>query len=115
MMHAEPPRRPRVEYYSYYRLPMKVVFRGGQLDGEGWRFNGQNGGWRRVDRDVLMDAESNVGGEVDFIGRDSFIDLTEFMRAHYRLGEGDVAALYGEIDAIRERAASEGRPWTRAE
>ncbi|HYN97745.1 MAG TPA: hypothetical protein VES42_28225 [Pilimelia sp.] len=112
---SEGQRRPRPSYYRYNKSPVKVMFPDDYENPGIWRLSIDTGGWKSVDSLVLIELQSDVGGEVDRIDRKRFIDLTESERAYYLRGDGPIFALYGTIAALEDQAISEGRPLTQNE
>jgi hypothetical protein len=102
-------------YFRFDELPTKVIPGRDGSEPVVWRFDGQTGGWRR-DEGQLINLSGNSRADAFQLDRDQFIQLTESFRERYRLrAEGPIAALYGTVAGIREQAEREGRPPTEDE
>jgi len=99
-------------YFTYYKLPTKVIPREGGGEPLVWRFDNRSGGWKEND-EILVEIESNSRAELSTLDRERFIDITEWFRARYRLRtEGPMAALYETLLAVRDQAERDNRPLT---
>lgn len=94
-------------FFSYHKAPVKMV---GTPDGglAAWRMTIDTGGWEPVNHLVLR-IVSDVGGEVDEISRDEFVQHTERDRGRYLSGAGPIFALYETVQAIVAREREENR------
>jgi hypothetical protein len=94
-------------YFSYYDSPVKLVE---TADGgvAAWRMSIDTGGWEPVNNliDKIIFA---VGGEVDEVSREAFVQHTERDRGRYLNGEGPIFALYETVRAIVAAEKEEGR------
>jgi hypothetical protein len=97
-------------FYSYYKSPVKMVETpdGGMA---AWRLSKDTGGWLPANH-LIDDVLFAVGGEVDVLPREDFVQRTERERARYLRGDGPVFALYEAVKALVETAESERRPLT---
>ncbi|MGC1213150.1 MAG: hypothetical protein WA890_18020 [Micromonospora sp.] len=97
-------------YFTYYEAPVKMVPtpEGGLA---AWRLNRNSGGWKPANHlvDKILFA---VGGEIDVLTADEFVQWTEYERARYLMGEGPVFALYETVKAIEDAADAERRRLT---
>lgn len=97
-------------YFSYFRWPVKIV---STTDGgaAAWRLSSKTGGWQPVHH-LIDDIIFDVGGEVDVLTAEEFVQLVECRRGERLSGDGPVFALYETVNAIEDVAQAEGRRLT---
>ena len=73
-----------------------------------WRMTIETGGWEPVNNliDKIIFA---VGGEVDEVSREEFVQHTERDRGHFLRGEGPIFVLYETVEAIVALETEESR------
>jgi hypothetical protein len=100
-------------YFSYLKWPVKIV---PTKDGgaAAWQLSPETGGWQAAHH-LIDDIIFDVGGEVDVLTAEEFVQLVERRRGERVSGDGAVFALYETVNGIEEVAESERRRLTDSE
>lgn len=97
-------------YFSHLKWPVKIV---PTTDGgaAAWQLSPETGGWQAAHH-LIDDIIFDVGGEVNVLTAEEFVQLVERRRGERVSGEGPVFALYETVNGIEEVAESERRRLT---
>lgn len=100
-------------YFKYYAAPVKMVE---TPDGgiAAWRVSIDDGGWKSAN-EIIDEILFAVGGDIDALSRDEFVQRVERYRGHYLTGDGPVFALYETVKAIIDAERRESRYLTSEE